>query len=164
MKVSELMAGYTPSPDFAGVETADQWVAAFEIGEATSPCDYIVVEGGINAVTPTFNPTTSDKQYLRKGNVSTKTGNQLILAIEGDTTQGDDFQAHCMNADVAFGVGEEVAGHYVYFSLNTGKGYQGNGMLIVNNFGGGPAGENAPFSAEIRSTERPQEYTYSAEV
>ena len=28
MKLSELMAGYTPEPDFNGFVTADQWVVA----------------------------------------------------------------------------------------------------------------------------------------
>lgn len=163
MKLSELMAGYTPDPSFEGVGTADQWVVAVGIGETTSENDYIVIEGGITSVDIQFNPTTSDKQYLRRGNVTTKTSTQFTASVTGDTMHGDSFQDHCMSADITFGIGEEVTLPFVSFSLNTGKGYKGTAAIIVNSWGGGNAGENSPFSVDIKSNgARPTEYTYSA--
>lgn len=163
MTVSELMAGYTPDEKFKGVGTADQWVVAVGIGETSSEKDYTVIEGGVTNVDINFNPTTSDKQYIRKGNVTTKTGTQFTAAITGDTLHGDAFQDHCMSAGITFGIGEEVTVPFVAFSLNTGKGYKGTAALIVNQWGGGAAGENSPFSVDLKSNgSRPTAYTYSA--
>lgn len=49
MKVSELMAGYTPSDDFAGFATNDDWVLAVGINleEEATEKDYTVVQMGI---------------------------------------------------------------------------------------------------------------------
>lgn len=163
MTVSELMAGYTPDHEFEGIGTADQWVVAVGIGGAVSVSDYTVIEGGVTAVDINFNPTTTDKQYLRRGNVTTKTGTQFTASVTGDTRHGDAFQEHCMQAGITFGIGEEVTVPFVSFSLNTGKGYQGTAAVIVNQWGGGTAGENSPFSVDIKSNgPRPTDYTYSA--
>ena len=163
MKLSELMAGYTPNPSFKGYETADQWVLAVGVGDSPTEADYLVVEGGVTSQEVSLNPTTSDKTYIRKGASSTKTGNQMIVTVTGDVEHGDAFQDHCAAADVAFGVGQAVVVPFVFFSLNTGKGYKGTGSLIVNSYGGGTAGENAPFSVDVKSIgQAPADYTYSA--
>ena len=48
MKVSELMAGVTPSAEFAGAVTAADMVLAIDFsGEAETPADYIVADEGI---------------------------------------------------------------------------------------------------------------------
>ena len=48
MKLSELMAGVTPSPDFEGVATAGDYVLAVDFsGAAENPGDYIVADGGV---------------------------------------------------------------------------------------------------------------------
>ena len=63
MKVSELMAGYTPNDEFAGFATNDDWVLAVGIGEeATTEKDYTVVQMGIAGLDPQMNPGTQDKQ------------------------------------------------------------------------------------------------------
>ena len=76
MKVSELMAGYTPSDDFAGFATNDDWVLAVGINleEAATEKDYTVVQMGIAGLDPQMNPVTQDKQYIRTGLSTSKTG------------------------------------------------------------------------------------------
>ena len=162
MKLSELMAGYTPEPNFEGFVTADQWVVAIGIGEAATEKDYTVIDGGVTAVEISFNPTASDKTYLRKGASSTKTGTQFIATVTGDVQHGDDFQDHCAQADIIFGVGQSVVVPFVAFSLMNGKGFKGTAAVMVNSYGGGTAGENAPFSVDLKSVgTAPVAYTYS---
>lgn len=56
MKVSELMAGYTPDDEFEGFATNDDWVLAVGIGETTSEKDYTVVQQGIAGLDPQRTP------------------------------------------------------------------------------------------------------------
>ena len=67
MKVSELMAGYTPSNTFEGFATNDDWVLAVGINldEGATEADYTVVQMGIGGLDPQMNPVTQDKQYIR---------------------------------------------------------------------------------------------------
>ena len=138
MKVSELMAGYTPDDEFEGFATNDDWVLAVGIGETTSEKDYTVVQQGIAGLDPQMNPVTQDKQYIRTGLSTSKTGTQR-------------------------GVGQKVGVPYIYFSILTGKGEKGTVSIIVNSDGGGNAGENSSISIDLRSVgTAPTEYTYSA--
>ena len=74
MKVSELMAGYTPSAEFAGLATNDDCVLAVGIGEeVTGEGDYTVVQQGISGLDPQLNPVTQDSQYIRTGLSTSKT-------------------------------------------------------------------------------------------
>ena len=88
MKVSELMAGYTPSDDFAGFATNDDWVLAVGINleEAATEKDYTVVQMGIAGLDPQMNPVTQNKQYIRTGLSTSKTGTQRTFAITGMLT------------------------------------------------------------------------------
>ena len=149
MKVSELMAGYTPNDEFAGFATNDDWVLAVGIGEeATTEKDYTVVQMGIAGLDPQMNPVTQDKQYIRTGLSTSKTGTQRTFAITGDRYIGDAFQDYCFGLDIA---------------LLTGKGEKGTVSIIVNSDGGGNAGENSAISVDLRSVgTAPTEYTYSA--
>lgn len=163
MKVSELMAGYTPAPEFEGFATNDDWVLAVGIGEAATEGDYVVVQTGIAGLDPQNNPITQDKTYIRAGQSTTKTGTQRTFAITGDRYLGDEFQDHCFSNKIAYGVGEAVIVPYVYFSTLTGKGEKGEVSIIVNSDGGGNAGETSSISIDLKSVgSAPVEYTYSA--
>lgn len=163
MKLSELMAGYTPKAEFAGFATNDDWVLAVGIGETTGKGDYTVVQMGIAGLDPQLNPVTQDKQYIRTGLSTSKTGTQRSFAITGDRYIGDDFQDYCFGLDIAHGVGQKVVVPYVYFSILSGKGEQGTVSIIVNSDGGGNAGENSSISIDLKSVgSAPAEYTYSA--
>ena len=165
MKVSELMAGYTPSSDFQGFATNDDWVLAvgINLSESAGEADYTVVQMGIAGLDPQMNPVTQDKQYIRTGTSTTKTGTQRTFAISGDRYIGDPFQDYCFGLNIAHGVGQAVIVPYVYFSVLTGKGEKGTASIIVNSDGGGNAGENSAISIDLRSVGvRPEEYTYTA--
>ena len=163
MKVSELMAGYTPAPTYEGAITADDWVLAVGIGEAASEKDYIVVQQSISGLDPQMNPVTQDTQYIRTGLSTSKTGTQRTFAISGDRYIGDKFQDHCFSIAVAHGTGQDVVVPYVFFNLKNGKGEKGTVSIIVNSDGGGNAGENSTISVDLKSVGiAPTEYTYSA--
>lgn len=163
MKVSELMAGYTPDDEVEGFATNDDWVLAVGIGETTSEKDYTVVQQGIAGLDPQMNPVTQDKQYIRTGLSTSKTGTQRTFAITGDRYIGDAFQDYCFGINIAHGVGQKVVVPYIYFSILTGKGEKGTVSIIDNSDGGGNAGENSSISIDLRSVgTAPTEYTYSA--
>lgn len=166
MKVSELMAGYTPDDEFEGFTTNDDWVLAVGIGKSvTSENDYTVVQQGIEGLDPQMNPVTQDKQYIRTGLSTSKTGTQRTFAITGDRYIGDAFQDYCFGLDISHGVGQAVVVPYVYFSVLTGKGEKGTVSIIVNSDGGGNAGENSAISIDLRSVgTKPTAYTYAASV
>lgn len=164
MKLSELMAGYTPDAEFEGFATNDDWVLAVGIGDSvTGEKDYTVVQMGIAGLDPQLNPVTRDKQYIRTGLSTSKTGNQRSFAISGDRYIGDAFQDYCFGLAIAHGVGQKVIVPYVYFSILSGKGEKGTASIIVNSDGGGNAGENSSISIDLKSVgTAPTEYTYSA--
>lgn len=165
MKVSELMAGYTPSNTFEGFATNDDWVLAVGINldEGSTEADYTVVQMGIGGLDPQMNPTTKNNQYIRTGTSTTKTGTQRTFAISGDRYIGDPFQDYCFGLDIAHGVGQKVVVPYVYFSVLTGKGEKGTASIIVNSDGGGNAGENSAISIDLRSVgTKPTEYIYNS--
>ena len=165
MKVSELMAGKTPSPDFAGVATNDDFVLAVDVsedGQASDPKEYEVVQVGITSHAASVESQTQDTQYIRTGQTTTKTGAQRVFTITGDRFHGDEFQDFASSLPVMFGTGQAVVRKYVYFSMLTGKGEQGTASIVTNEDQGGDAGSNASISIEIRSMAIPTEYTYSA--
>lgn len=167
MKLSELMNGKTPSADYEGFATNDDFVLAVRTtrptaGAAVAVGDYSVVQVGVTSHEATLEPETSDSQYIRTGKVTLKTGVQRQFAVSGDRYEGDDFQGWCMSHEVKFGHGQSVVTDYVYFSLLTGKGEKGTVSVIVNEDQTGDAGDNAGFSVDLTCTDIPAEYTYAA--
>lgn len=79
MKLSELMKNHTPSTSFEGFVTNDDFVLAVDCsaeGNAASAADYAVVQIGVSGLDAQLNPVTQDKQYIRAGQSTTKTGTQ----------------------------------------------------------------------------------------
>lgn len=165
MKVSQLMAGYTPLPTFEGWITNDDWVFAIDTtGEATSENDYEVVEMGIAGLDAQLNPITQDKQYIRAGQSTTKTGTQRTFTLTGDRYLGDTAQDFIFSNEIKYGTGNAVVVPYIYFNVLNGKGEKGTASIIVNSDGGGNAGESSTISVDFRKIgAMPVEYTYSAE-
>lgn len=165
MKLSELMAGFTPDDAFEGFATNDDFVLAVNTkgtpGAATVG-DYDVVQMGVTSHEASLETETDDKQYIRTGKVSTKTGTQRTFSVSGDRYHGDAFQDWVLSNKVKFGHGAEVVAEYVYFSILTGKGEQGKVAVVVETDQGGEAGNNAEFSVELMGQGTPTEYTYSA--
>lgn len=165
MKLSELMKGHTPEPDFEGWITNDDFVLAVGIGEPTSEADYEVAQLGVAGLDAQLNPVTADKQYIRAGQSSTKTGTQRTFKVTGDRFVGDAFQDYCFSNAVKYGTGQAVVVPYVYFCILNGKGEKGEASIIVNSDGSGNSGENAGIDIDLKkSGAMPTEYTYSAPV
>ena len=164
MKVSELMQGRTPSADYEGWITNDDWVLAVDsTGKATNVEDFTVVQMGIAGLDAQMNPVTQDKQYIRTGQNTTKTGTQRTFKVSGDRYIGDAFQDYCFGTDILFGTGNDVIVPYVYFNIKNGKGEKGQVSIIVNSDGGGNAGENSAIDIDLKKTGAlPEAYTYSA--
>ena len=163
MKLSALMAGYTPSAEFAGVATNDDFVLAIGISEggADEPANYVVVQTGVSAVDAQLSPETEEKTYIRAGKATNKTATQRTFKLSGDRMHGDEFQDFALSFDIKFGTGQKVIRPYVYFSLLTGEGEKGTASIIVNSDGSGEAGSTAEIDIDIMATAAPAEYTWN---
>lgn len=160
MKLSELMEGRTPNPQYAGLVQADDFVLAVNLGSGTAAGDYLVAQEGITEHSGTLNPETTDSTYIRSGKKTTKTAVQRQFSVTGDIYAGDEFQDALLDYKVKFGTGQTVVKDYVYFNLLTGKGEKGLIDITVEDDPSGAAGENASFSATLYAKGAPQEYTY----
>jgi len=164
MTLKELMAKHTPNPDFEGYVTNDDFVLAVDCsadGKGNDPGEFAVVEMGITGLDAQMNPITQDKQYIRAGQSTTKTGTQRSFAVKGDRYIGDPFQDFAQSHTVKYGTGNTVIRNYVYFCILNGKGEQGQVSIIVNSDGAGDSGESAEIDIELRKAgSLPTEYTY----
>ena len=168
MKVSELMKGYTINPDYEGWVTNDDYVFAIDVapgGDAVTPDgDFEVVEMGIAGLDSQMNPVTHDKQYIRSGQNTMKTGTQRSFAVTGDRYVGDPAQDYCLSHKMKYGTGNSVVTNYVYFNILNGKGEKGKVSIIVNSDGSGNAGESSAVDIEFKKIgSNPTEYTYVAD-
>lgn len=180
MKLSELMKGYEPQKEYKGAVTNDDWVLAVDVSEdqtpltddnmneetvATTVANYAVVGDYIESIDSNMNPSTTDKQYIRSGMSTTKTGTQRTFTISGDRYIGDDFQDFALSNKIKYGTGNAVIVNYVYFSLLNGAGEYGQISVIVNGDASGSAGENSTIDIELRKYgSNPKEFTYKASV
>lgn len=167
MKLSELMAGHTPEADYEGWVTNDDYVFAIDTtptaDSPTKVANYEVVEMGIAGLDAQLNPVTQDKQYIRAGQSTTKTGTQRSFTVSGDRYVGDPAQDYCLSHAMKYGTGNAVVTNYVYFCLLTGKGEKGQCSIIINSDGSGNAGESSAVDIEFRKIgSNPTEYTYTA--
>lgn len=168
MKISELMQGKKPNAAYEGWVTNDDFVFAIDTkpnsDAETKVADYEVVQMGIAGLDSQMNPVTQDKQYIRAGQSTQKTGTQRSFAVSGDRYIGDPAQDFVMSHDVKYGTGNSVVTNYVYFCILNGKGEKGTCSVIVNSDGAGNAGEAAAIDVEFKKIgDKPIEYTYSAE-
>lgn len=166
MKLSELMQGKTPNPDYEGWVTNDDFVFAINLTpsstSATAVSDYGVVQMGIEGLDAQMNPITVDKKYIRAGQSTQRTGNQRSFSVTGDRYIGDDVQDYIFSHKIKYGTGNTVITDYVYFNILNGKGEKGKVSIIINSDGGGNAGESAAIDVEFKKVgNQPEEYTYS---
>lgn len=167
MKLKELMDGITPKPDYEGWVTNDDMVFAIDTANTsnteTEPGDYAVVQMGIEGLDSQLNPVTQDKQYIRAGQSTMRTGTQRSFAVTGDRYIGDEAQDYILSHKMKYGTGNAVITNYVYFDILTGKGEKGQVSVIVNSDGSGNSGESAAIDVEFKKVgNTPAEYTYVA--
>lgn len=165
MTVSELMQKNTPSADYEGWVTNDDYVLAvgIDLAESATEKDYTVVQMGIAGLDAQLNPITVDKTYIRAGQSSMKTGNQRAFKATGDRYIGDPFQDFAFSHEIKFGAGNSVVVPYVYFNVLNGKGEKGTVSIIVNSDGSGNAGDSSGIDVDLKKTgAAPEEFTYTA--
>ncbi len=167
MKLSELMKGFEPNPQYTGWVTNDDYVLAIDLTPnaeaATKEEDYGVVQMGIEGLDAQLNPITVDKTYIRAGQSTQRTGTQRSFALTGDRYIGDEVQDYIFSHAIKYGTGNAVITNYVYFDILTGKGEKGQVSIIINSDGGGNAGESSAIDVEFKKVGSvPTEYTYSA--
>ena len=165
MKVSDLMTGITPNPDYDGVVMADNYVLAIDISgvESTAPGNYVVAQAGIEGVESSLNGETKETQTLRAGKSSLRTGVQRKFSISGFRYVGDEFQDFILSHTMKYGTGQTVIKPYIYFNMLTGEGEKGLVNINVTSDGGGKSGENSTIAVEFDKTgAAPTEFTYSA--
>lgn len=161
MTLQELMAGVTPSASFEGFSTADDMVLAVGFSGTGGVGDYLVAQVGVTEASGKLSAQTQDSQYLRTGQVTTKTGTSRSFTVNGDRHFGDAFQDALLSYDVKYGTGQAVIKPYVYFNMLTGNGESGKISIAVEDDLGGAAGDNASFAATLTSTVKPTEYVYT---
>jgi hypothetical protein len=165
MKVSELMKDVTLNPDYTGWVTNDDYVFAINItpdAASVEPGAYAVVQMGIAGLDAQLNPVTQDKQYIRSGQTTMKTGTQRSFASTGDRYIGDEAQDYVLSHKLKYGTGNAVVTDYVYFNILTGKGEKGKCSIIVNSDGSGNAGESSAIDIEFKKIgDLPTEFTYT---
>lgn len=167
MKIKELMQNYNPKTDYEGWVTNDDYVFAINTeGDAsTDVSGYAVVEMGIAGLDAQLNPVTQDKQYIRAGQTTMKTGTQRSFAVTGDRYIGDEAQDYCLSHGMKYGTGNGVVTNYVYFNILNGKGEKGQCSIIVNSDGSGNAGESSAVDIEFKKIgATPIEYIYQGVV
>lgn len=163
MKLSVLMAGYSPSAGFKGEVMANDWVLAVDTSpsQTVSIGDYMVVQEHIESAESSINSTTNDKEYIRSGKSSSKASNQRTFSVSGDRYIGDEAQDFFMAKKYA--VGQAAVCKYVYFNLLDGKGETGTVTISVDSDGGGSAGENSTISITLSKTgAAPSDFTWSS--
>ena len=163
MKLSELITE-APDPNFEGFVTNDDWVLAVDISgaENTLDSDYVVVQMGIAGLDAQLNPVTQDKQYIRAGQSTMKTGTQRTFKATGDRYVGDEFQDYAFGHKIKYGTGNAVVVPYLYFNILNGKGEKGKVSIMVNSDGGGNAGESSGIDVDLKKAgAAPTTYTYT---
>ena len=136
MNLTELMTGVTPDASYEGWVTNDDMVFAIDLTPGETPATletaYAVVQMGIEGLDAQLNPVTQDKQYIRAGQSTMKTGTQRTFKVTGDKYIGDEAQDFMLSHAVKYGTGNGVVTNYVYFNILTGKGEKGQVSIIVN--------------------------------
>lgn len=166
MTLSNLMANYTPDPDFTGIVNTDDYVLAIDpdptATEATADSAYLVVEKGIEGQDAQLNGETSNKKYLRAGTSTIKTGQQRTFSISGDRYVGDEAQDYLIGTKHAHG--NDCITNYLFIDVKTGKGEKGQVSIIVNSDGSGNAGSPATIGVDLKQfgALTDKEYVYSA--
>lgn len=167
MTVTEAvkLSGITPSADYTGIETTDDFLLAVQTESGQSKVDdWVVCADHVREHSGALNASTPDNTYIRTGPVTTKGSVQRTLSIQGDRCMGDTFQNFLLSHKIAFGSGQSVVVPYVYFSLRTGKGEKGEGVLILTSDVGGSAGANATFAADFKGIGTPEEFDYTTSL
>ena len=168
MTIKELMTKVgTPDPAFSGILVADDWVTAIDVtpsgSDATEDTSYEVIQEGLTGAPVSTNPETKERQYIRGGKQTVKTGSQVTIALAGTHYVGDPALDYILSDVRVFGVGQDVITNFIHYNIKTGKGIKGKCTITVDSYAGGNAGDDSTFSATLSQTEKePVAWTYTA--
>ena len=111
-----------PAPDPSTMASpTDDYVFAINTAGIGGDVDSFAVSQTAVGIDAQMGAAVSDKQYLRAGMSSTKTGTANVQ-VTGDRYIGDDFQDFVSLHDIKYGVGQAVTVEYVWFCLLNGRG------------------------------------------
>lgn len=161
MTIAELMAGRTVDSAFAGQITADDMVLALNLNGTPEVSGYVVAQPYISEHSGSLAAQTASSQYIRSGEVTTKTGTSRTITVNGDRYVGDPFQDGILSHAIKYGTGSAVVKDYVYFAIQNGVGEKGQVTVVVDDDASGASGDNLSFSATLTSTSMPAEYAYA---
>ena len=167
MTIKELMTKVgTPDPAFRGILVADDWVTAIDTtpasATATKDEEYAVLQEGLTSAPVATNPETKQRQYIRGGKQTVKTGSQLTIALAGTHYIGDAALDYILADARVFGIGQDVVTNFIHYNIKTGKGVKGKCSISIESYAGGAAGEDSTFSATLSQTEsQPAPWIYT---
>lgn len=167
MLLSTLMTGVVPNPAYTGWSNNDDMVLAIDLDPTavipTVATAYAVVQTGIEGLDAQLNPIMTEKNFIRAGQSSIKTGIQRSFKVSGDRYIGDAAQDYMLAFARAQGIGSACITNYVYFNMLTGAGEKGQVSIIVNSDGSGNAGEASVIDIELKKVgAAPETYSYVA--
>lgn len=155
-----------PNASYAGEETADDFILAIQTDASTQTkeANWIVCADHVKEHSGALNASTSDEAFIRTGTVTTKTGTQRTLAVNGNRCVGDAFQDFVLSHKIKYGTGKDVIVPYIYFSVRTGKGEAGSASLVVTSDVGGAANTPATFAVDVKAVGTPKDFNYTTSI
>lgn len=165
MKLSEVMKKITPSTDYSGEVTGDDFILALDCtdsGNAASPDVYDVATVHVSNYGAELSPETDSSQFYYEGYTAMKKSTSRKFKPVGKRLMGDAFQDFVCSHAIKFGKGNKVLRDYVYFCALTGKGEKGKVLILVNNDGAAESGAVGDIDIELQVVGVPEEYTYTA--
>ena len=171
MTVAETLAALKsekdiePNASYAGEETTDDFILAIQTDASTQTekSKWVVCADHVKEHSGALNASTTDEAFIRTGTVTTKTGTQRTLAVNGNRCVGDAFQDFALSHKIKYGTGSDVIVPYIYFSVRTGKGETGRASLVVTSDVGGSANSPATFAVDVKAIGTPNDFDYPTE-
>ena len=153
MKLSEMMAGKTPNPEYKGRLLPDSTVVCINPDKSGTKTidEFLVFREFIENISPTYTSQTEEKTYYYDGASTVKTGVNVEIPVTGERYEGDEAQD--LVVDNVFSVGKDAVFEVVWFNVITGKGWAGTFTVDPTQFEGGDAGgSGSPFDVTLLKT------------
>ena len=156
LTLKALMDAAKPKKDYTGYVLSDDMVLAIDVSGKTpetdftkiNPDEFAVIEMGAKTVDATLDAEEKDKNYIRSGKNTSKTGTQRTFAPKLDRYIGDAAQDYIDS--LKYGTGQSVVVNYAYLNRLSGMGEVGSVSVAVTSDGGGESGDNAAFECSLK--------------
>ena len=156
LTLKTLMDAAKPKKDYTGYVLSDDMVLAIDVSgnnaetdfTKINPDEFAVIEMGAKTVDATLNAEEKDKNYIRSGKNTSKTGTQRTFAPKLDRYIGDAAQDYIDS--LKYGTGQSVVVNYAYLNRLSGMGEVGSVSVAVTSDGGGESGDNAAFECSLK--------------